>query len=193
MRSHIGLWIAAAISVIVLALIATVGVVALTVSGSNTGFPWRIGTGSQGLNNCSLPQAPGTLVTYTAVDMGMGGSMMGGGMGTMSLTPRQTSVTAGQVTIELRNMGTRPHELLVFPLTKGQQPGARPIGADDRISEDGVLGEVQPVCPPDPGIDGTPPGGVSRTTLNMTPGSYEIVCNLPGHYRHGMYALLTVT
>jgi len=69
----------------------------------------------------------------------------------------------------------------------------RSIGSDDRIDETGKVGEVQPVCPTDSGVDGTVPGGISQVTLTLAPGSYEVVCNLPGHYRSGMYATLTVS
>lgn len=146
---------------------------------------------------CSIPPQPGTVVTYTARDMGMGGGTMGGtfagGAGPMGFLPRYATVPAGQVTVVLRNAGSRPHELLVMPLAPGQAIGQRAVGADDRISETGKTGEVSPVCPTDTGVDGTVPGGSSQVTLTLAPGSYEIVCNLPGHYRAGMYATLTVT
>lgn len=152
-------------------------------------------TGTQA--SCSIPPQPGTVVTFVARDMGMGGGMMGGtfagGAGPMGFMPRYVTVPAGQVTVLLRNAGTRPHELLVVPLAPGQAVGQRAVGADDRISETGKIGEVSPVCPTDTGVDGTVPGGISQVTLTLAPGTYEIVCNLPGHYRAGMYATLTVT
>lgn len=152
-------------------------------------------TGTQ--SSCSIPPQPGTVVTYTAGDMGMGGAMMGGAvggaLGPMGFMPRSASVPAGQVTLVLRNAGSRPHELLVMPLAAGQAVGQRAVGTEDRISETGKIGEVSPVCPNDTSVDGTVPGGISQVTLTLSPGSYEIVCNLPGHYRAGMYATLTVT
>ena len=190
------LWIAAAVCAVLLAFVATVGVFLVVGSG---GTASRYDGGVVGANpvtpvDCQLPPAVGTLVTYTAYDMGaMGGPMMGGAMGPMTFIPRQASAPAGDVTVELRNLGSRPHELLVFPLNGSQQPGARAVGADDHISEDGAVGEVQPVCPADTGIDGTPVGGISRIQLKLAAGRYEILCNLPGHYRHGMSALLTVS
>ena len=151
-------------------------------------------TGTQA--SCSIPPQSGTVVTYTARDMGMGGGMMGGAIGgdlsPMGFMPRSASAAAGQVTVVLRNAGTRPHELLVMPLTPGQAVGQRAVGADDRISETGKIGEVSTDCSTDTGVDGTVPGGISQVILTLAPGTYEIVCNLPGHYRAGMYATLTV-
>jgi uncharacterized cupredoxin-like copper-binding protein len=150
---------------------------------------------------CSVPTLPGSVVTYTAMDMGMGagigGGMMGGAyggtVGPMRLLPSATTAPAGQVSLVLRNAGTRPHELVVLPLAPGQVAGQRTVGSDNKVSETGSLGEVHQVCPADTEVDGTVPGGIATVTLTLAPGSYEIVCNLPGHYRAGMYATLTVT
>lgn len=150
---------------------------------------------------CTVPALPGTVVTYTAMDMGMGagigGGMMGGAygdaVGPMRLLPSATTVPGGQVSLVLRNAGTRPHELVVLPLGTGQVAGQRTVGSDDKVSESGSLGEVHQVCPADTGVDGTVPGGIATVTLTLAPGSYEVVCNLPGHYRAGMYATLTVS
>jgi uncharacterized cupredoxin-like copper-binding protein len=203
-------WLIAAVIFSVVGLVgSTVAFAAITGSPSSTagrgygGYGAMTGgtgpaggpTGTQA--SCSIPPQPGTVVTYTARDMGMGGAMMGGtfagGAGPMGFMPRSATVAAGQVTVVLRNAGTRPHELLVMPLAPGQAVGQRAVGADDRISETGKTGEVSPVCPTDTGVDGTVPGGISQVTLTLVPGTYEIVCNLPGHYRSGMYATLTVT
>lgn len=189
------LWVGAGACALLLAFVATLGVIVVAGAGRNvSGTAGGMGANTPTTLNCPLPPAVGTLVTFTAHDMGaMNSGMMGGGMGTMTFIPRQASAPAGNVTVELRNLGGRPHELLIFPLTGNQQPGARTVGPDDRISEDGVIAEVQPVCPPDTGTDGTPVGGVSRAQVTLAAGRYEIVCNFPGHYRHGMSALLTIT
>jgi uncharacterized cupredoxin-like copper-binding protein len=36
------------------------------------------------------------------------------------------------------------------------------------------------------------PGAAKTLALNLAPGHYALVCNLPGHYKAGMYADLTV-
>lgn len=49
--------------------------------------------------------------------------------------------------------------------------------------------------PPAPkaGGEGILPSGSGWVTLDLQPGRYELLCNLPGHYRAGMYTELTVT
>jgi hypothetical protein len=37
------------------------------------------------------------------------------------------------------------------------------------------------------------PGSRSSLTVNVGPGTYLVMCNLPGHYEAGMWAYLTVT
>ncbi len=37
------------------------------------------------------------------------------------------------------------------------------------------------------------PGGRDRVRVDLTPGSYVLLCNLPGHYVAGQRAALTVT
>lgn len=138
---------------------------------------------------CTAPAPSTQQITYVAMDMGQ--SMMGGSM--MRLMPMWARVHAGTVTVDLVNRGSVPHELLVYQLTGDQVAGQRSIGADDRASEAGVLGEVQPVCDQPTSVDGIAVGNVGQLTLTLAPGRYEIVCNLPGHYRNGMFATLVVT
>ena len=137
---------------------------------------------------CRPTTATGQVVHFSASD---GGGMMMGGM-MMRLAPASTTAQAGAVTLELVNLGSRPHELLVFPLAADGLPGIRPIGADDRVDESAVIGEAKPVCAQPASLDGIAPGNIARVTLDLKPGRYEIVCNLPGHYRVGMWALLQV-
>ncbi len=144
-------------------------------------------------SDCPAAKTAGTLVTFTARDMGNRSSMGNTGMRPMFFTPRAASVPAGSLTLTLINAGSRPHELLVLPLAAGKAAGQRSIGTDGKTAEADSLGEVAPVCPTDTGADGTVPGGISQITLTLAPGTYEIVCNRPGHYARGMYATLTVT
>ncbi len=36
------------------------------------------------------------------------------------------------------------------------------------------------------------PGGSGRMTLNLRPGTYELFCNVPGHYAAGQHVTFTV-
>jgi len=97
-----------------------------------------------------------------------------------------TSIKAGTVNLEAANFGTIQHELLVF---KSDLPASRyPVDANGDIVEDG------------PGInllsdgDNIDPGRTQTRTVDLTqPGSYLFVCNIPGHFKAGMFSAVTVT
>ncbi len=42
-------------------------------------------------------------------------------------------------------------------------------------------------------IEDIVPGASATLTIDLTPGTYLVVCNLPAHYELGMWAYLTVT
>jgi uncharacterized cupredoxin-like copper-binding protein len=93
---------------------------------------------------------------------------------------------AGQVNFSITNIGTIQHELLVFK--SDLAPSAFPVDAKGNIIEDG------------PGItlvsrgDKIDPGKTQARTVDLTqPGTYLFVCNLPGHFKTGMFRTVTVT
>jgi len=98
-----------------------------------------------------------------------------------------TVLPPGRHTFALTNSGTVPHELLVF---RTDLPGNRlPIGPDGNVIEDTPL-MVKLV---DSG-NATNPGASASVPAAQpfTPGHYVAVCNLPGHYRLGMWLNVTV-
>jgi uncharacterized cupredoxin-like copper-binding protein len=74
--------------------------------------------------------------------------------------------------------------MIVVPVPSAGQPLPY-VAAEDRIDEDaaGHLGEVSEL---DPGKSGS-------LTLDLTPGKYLVLCNIPHHFMAGMWKLLTVT
>jgi uncharacterized cupredoxin-like copper-binding protein len=144
---------------------------------------------------CSAPRAlPSPIVTVTLADMSMS-RMMGGTapLGAhMMLRAAPTTVPAGQVSFVAQNMGWRTHELVILPLRKESQAGQRVPDTAGKIGESGSLGEVSARCAAGSG-DGIPARAVGWTTLTLTPGRYELVCNLPNHYANGMRQELDVT
>lgn len=142
---------------------------------------------------CSAPASlPGRTIKVAFRDMGMG-QMMGGGVnGRMRLLVSSTTVAAGKVSFVATNLGMRDHELVVLPLADGQSAGQRAVGPDGKVDEGGSLGEASNSCGAGTG-EGVHPGSVGWTTLNLAPGRYELVCNLPNHYSNGMYQVIRVT
>jgi uncharacterized cupredoxin-like copper-binding protein len=97
----------------------------------------------------------------------------------MRIADSVKAVAAGKVTFTVTNAGAMKHEYVVL---RTSQPAAALPVSGGRASEAGHVGEI-----------GDLPAGATKTlTLDLRPGHYSIVCNLPGHYAAGMHADLTV-
>jgi uncharacterized cupredoxin-like copper-binding protein len=95
------------------------------------------------------------------------------------------TVKAGTTTFTISNTGTIAHELLVFK--SNLKPSAYPTNASGGIIEKGA--GVALVSDGD-NID---PGGSQSRSINLAPGTYLFVCNIPGHFKAGMFTVVTVT
>lgn len=152
---------------------------------------------SPSLPSCSVPALPGAVVDVTLTDMhGMMGP--GGMMGMMRIIIDPATVPPGPVSFLVTNSGALNHELVILPLTKGQRSGQRAVGSDGTVDEAGSVGEASRTCGADMGDENTnspgiAPGGTGWTTVNLTPGRYELICNISGHYWSGMYTELDVS
>ena len=105
------------------------------------------------------------------------------------LKPVPTVTKAGEVTFVVSNQANlgpthygEQHELVV--LKTDLAPGKlRVDNLRDQVIETGRVGLPLPVNP-----------GKTRTiTLNLNPGNYVLICNLPGHYRSGQHAAFRVS
>ena len=166
-----------------LAVASTVGVAAIDGAFRND---WVSPSGE-----CTAPALPGAILDVTLADMG--GSMMRNSTGgQMRIFASQSTVAAGEVSLRVVNTGSVVHELVVLPLPADQRIGHREVKSDGRVDETGSLGEAAKPCGEGAG-DGIDPGGLSWTTLQLRPGTYEMLCNIPGHYGAGMYRTLVVS
>lgn len=174
------------------ALVALIGSAAWATTRSQGRILVRHGMAAA--SSCAPPRLVGSIVGVRLIGMRggmMGGSMMGGsGGGIMRLVSDRSTVTAGRVSFVAQSIGGAVHELVVLPLSAGQTVGQRTVGGE-RVSEAGSLGEASRSCGAGTG-DGIEPGATGWVTLNLKPGRYELVCNLDGHYRTGMYRELDV-
>lgn len=96
-----------------------------------------------------------------------------------AFSPKDARAKAGKVTITAPNDGNVVHELVV--LRTDADPAALPMDGAD-VDESTSVGEIADV----------EPGDTKKTTLDLEPGAYVMVCALPGHYESGMYGSLTV-
>lgn len=103
----------------------------------------------------------------------------------MTMTVDKTSVKAGEVTFDVVNQSADTvHEMLVIR-SEGAGKELPYDSKDEKIIEEETqdLGEVADL---DPNKGGT-------LTVTLEPGDYVLLCNEPGHYKHGMTANFTVT
>jgi uncharacterized cupredoxin-like copper-binding protein len=104
-----------------------------------------------------------------------------------SITPQATQVAAGPVTFTVSNDGTITHEFVVMQtdtLAADFHIGSFE-GEQFRVNEDTVGTNV--------GETGDMKTGMTKTiTINLAPGHYVFMCNLPSHYGLGMHTDFTV-
>jgi uncharacterized cupredoxin-like copper-binding protein len=103
-----------------------------------------------------------------------------------SITLSTGSVQGGKVGIKARNTGKTNHELVVFRTDLAE--GALPLAGDGKVDENGAG-----ITHLDPEAEDVAPGKSKAIAVDLAPGRYVLICNLPGHYTQGMHAVLTVT
>jgi uncharacterized cupredoxin-like copper-binding protein len=135
----------------------------------------------------AAPSAPSATTQPTdAATAAPSAAALDGGTVTLSewKVAMPATIKAGKATFTIANAGTTPHEMLIFK--SDLAPSAYPTDASG-IIEDGagvsVLSDGE-------NID---PGKTQTRTVDLTPGTYLFVCNIPGHFALGMYTVVTVT
>ena len=105
--------------------------------------------------------------------------------GSMAIATNVKSVPAGKVTFDVTNKSNDvEHEFLVAQLSEA--PADVPYDESKGVVREGALKGVKELGDLQPGSSGT-------MTLNLKTGKYLLFCNMPGHYKDGMYHVLTVT
>ena len=113
-----------------------------------------------------------------------------GGPQTINVTEKDYSITlssdtmnAGSITFHVTNEATdMSHE---FVIIKTDLPGNNlPLNADGNVDES-QLTMID-------AIKGLAAGDTQDLTVNLQPGHYVAICDLPGHYKQGMYIDFTV-
>lgn len=95
-----------------------------------------------------------------------------------------TRIPAGDVRLVVHNRGPEQHELIVVR-TSDQRLPLRSDAAtvDEEGLEPRTLGTLEP----------GPVGSTRELEMHLRPGTYEVFCNMAGHYLGGMSAMFTVT
>jgi len=102
-----------------------------------------------------------------------------------AVTDNHSSVPAGKYTFAISNRGAVQHELLVF--RSDLAPSALPM-------TNGNMNEEGPGVAKTSDGDNIDPGKTQSRDVDLSqPGTYLLICNLPGHLHAGMMKVLTVT
>jgi hypothetical protein len=92
-------------------------------------------------------------------------------------------VPAGKVKFAVDNHGPDAHELIV--VRQGQ--GNLPFRADGiTVDEDALKAEIAGALEPEA-------KSKRELSVDLTPGRYELICNMAGHYRGGMHRKFVVS
>jgi uncharacterized cupredoxin-like copper-binding protein len=94
-----------------------------------------------------------------------------------SLVPEPVESADGALTFTVVNEGTIEHEMVVIKTDEG----AANLATDGEADETGAVDEITLAA-----------GESGDLEVDLEPGAYALVCNLPGHYANGMYADFTV-
>jgi uncharacterized cupredoxin-like copper-binding protein len=134
----------------------------------------------------------------TAVATEPGGTTPEAGAVTVNLTeyivsPQPTSVAAGSVTFNVKNIGGAAHQFMVIKTDAA--PDALPTNADGSVNEDDpsmqFIDEIEDIA-----------GETDQSlTVSLEAGNYVLICNLVdepngeavSHYARGMHTAFTVT
>lgn len=105
-----------------------------------------------------------------------------------SVMPTASTVPTGSVAFVVTNKGKAPHEFVVFrtDTLASDIPVGSFEGEGNRIDEDTAgtnVGETGDLAP----------GSTKTLTIDLKPGHYVFLCNLPGHYGLGMHTDFTVS
>ena len=90
---------------------------------------------------------------------------------------------AGEIKFEVHNDGQLQHEFVV--VRSDADPGSFAVKDDFKIDEEAAgtsAGEA----------DDIEPGQMKTATMRLEPGTYNFLCNLPSHYKQGMYGKILV-
>ena len=163
-------------SKMVLAVLAAValGVFSACSSDSSTGATGDTTSASPASTSavpCETPeQGSGSPVVATEKDFAIG------------LDAKSSS--SGETTFNVHNDGPSTHEFVVFKTDLAQD--ALPVGDDGNVDEEGEgvthIDEIEDIGN---GCD-------ASLTVDLDPGNYVLICNLPGHYAAGMHAEFTI-
>jgi uncharacterized cupredoxin-like copper-binding protein len=105
--------------------------------------------------------------------------------GKMGITTDVDKIAAGKVTFDVKNISKdMVHEMLVIKVKSFSEKlpynEKKAKVYEDKVFDFGEVSELEP-------------GQTGSLTVNLKPGKYLLLCNMPGHYKLNMFTKLVVT
>ena len=97
-----------------------------------------------------------------------------------SMTATRSTVATGKVTFDVENQGPSTHEFVVIRTDAAADQLPFDNGSSEVNEDDSSLQHVDEV-------EDITPGKSKKLTVDLQPGHYVFICNLPGHYHQGMH------
>ncbi len=102
----------------------------------------------------------------------------------MGISANASTVSAGEITFSVLNTSDDTiHEMVVVKLSDVN--GTLPFNPEESRVDEELMNGFGEVAELEPGTRG-------QLTVTLEPGTYVLVCNIPGHYSSGMWTILTV-
>lgn len=102
-----------------------------------------------------------------------------------SIAATPAALGAGDVTLNITNNGGTLHEVEVFTLPAGVDVNNLQVAGHLALVGAAGMEIIDEV-------EGIIPGAKPTLTVNLEPGTYALLCNLPGHYALGMRSTISV-
>jgi uncharacterized cupredoxin-like copper-binding protein len=134
---------------------------------------------------CSKDDEPASAASESAAGLGSTVNATIGGNGEYSISLDSKSVKAGKVTFKITNKGAEEHEFVI--VKTGVRADKLPV-KNGEVDEDGVNELAKPLE-----VEDIEAGASAKLVANLEAGHYVLICNLQGHYGHGMQTAFRVT
>jgi len=97
----------------------------------------------------------------------------------MAIKLSSATAPAGSIDFIVHNSGKIPHEFVVFQTSVPDNK--LPLKGDNMDEEGKGVKHIAEI-----GADQLKSGATKTLNVNLTPGRYVLVCNIPGHFKAGM-------
>ena len=128
---------------------------------------------------------PAAVAIVFAVGSCGGGGGIGVSLADFTISPDESTASAGELTFDVTNDAEQTHEFVIFKTDLAAD--ALPTDDEGLVDESGEGVELVDE------IEDIEAGSTQSLTVTLDAANYVFICNLPGHYAQGMHTAFTVS